>query len=78
MIDQLGEFYPEGVTLFKDMVKKHDIYIPKGICSNLDDSEFDTMINISLGLVPLWENALGKNWQKIITRDKLKSLYKKM
>ena len=78
VFDQLGEFYPEGVALFKDMVKKHDIYIPKGICANLDDSEFDTMINISLGLVPLWENALGKNWQKIITREKLKSLYKKM
>lgn len=78
VFDQLGEFYPEGVALFKDMVKKHDIYIPKGICANLDVSEFDTMINISLGLVPLWENALGKNWQKIITREKLKSLYKKM
>ena len=78
VFNQLGEFYPEGVTLFKDMVKKHNIYMPSGICAHLDDSEFDKMINISLGLVPLWENALGKNWQKIITREKLKSLYKKM
>jgi 3-deoxy-alpha-D-manno-octulosonate 8-oxidase len=44
----------------------------------LEEYEIDTMINVALVLVPLWENALGKNWKQKITRDKLKSLYKKM
>jgi 3-deoxy-alpha-D-manno-octulosonate 8-oxidase len=78
VFDHLEEFYPEGVALFKEMKKKHNIKLPKGICANLDDSEFDIMINISLSLEPLWENAIGKNWKKVITRDKLKELYKKM
>ena len=78
VFDHLEEFYPEGVALFKEMKKKHDIYLPKGICAHLDDSEFDVMINISLSLEPLWENALGKGWKKIMTREKLKQLYKKM
>ncbi len=78
VFDHLEEFYPEGVKLFKEMKNKYDIELPKGICANLDDSEFDVMINISLGLEPLWENALGKNWKKTITRDKLKELYQKM
>lgn len=78
VFDCLEEFYPEGVKLFKEMKKRHHIKLPKGICANLNDSEFDIMINISLGLEPLWENALGKNWRKIITREKLKELYQKM
>ena len=78
VFDHLSEFYPEGVSLFKEMKKKYQIELPKGICAKLHDSEFDIMINIALGLEPLWENAIGKNWKKTITREKLKNLYLKM
>ncbi len=76
--NQLQEFYPDGVIEFKEMVMKHQIHIPENICKNLTDKEFDIMIDISLGLVPLWENALGKDWEKTITRKKLRSLYELM
>ena len=78
VFDHLEEFYPEGVKLFKQMKAKHNITLPQGICANLSDKEFDTMINISLSLEPLWENALGKNWKKRMTPQKLKELYQKM
>lgn len=78
VFDQLEEFYPEGVAEFKQMVKKHDIEIPKGICKDLTDEQFNIMIDVALSLVPLWENALGKDWQDTITREKLRSLYELM
>lgn len=78
VFDHLEEFYPEGVKLFKQMKEKHNIELPQGICADLGDDEFDTMINVALGLEPLWENAIGKNWKQVITRAKLKSLYQKM
>lgn len=78
VFQHLEEFYAEGVAEFKDMVQKHQIHIPQGICAGLTDDQFNTMIDVSLGLVPLWENALGKNWAKTITRDKLRSLYERM
>jgi 3-deoxy-alpha-D-manno-octulosonate 8-oxidase len=78
VFDQIGEFYPEGVAEFKKMVKKHDIHIPTGLCKDLTDEQFDIMIDVALSLVPLWENALGDDWQKTITREKLRSLYEKM
>ncbi|MFV0566792.1 MAG: iron-containing alcohol dehydrogenase family protein [Flavobacteriaceae bacterium] len=78
VFDHLEEFYPDGVALFKEMKAKHGIELPKGICANLSDSDFDTMIKISLSLTPLWENVLGKNWQKTITPKKLRELYEKM
>jgi 3-deoxy-alpha-D-manno-octulosonate 8-oxidase len=78
VFDHLEEFYPEGVKLFKLMKEKHNIQLPQGICSDLSEDDFDTMINISLSLEPLWENALGKNWKKLATPKKIRDLYKKM
>ncbi|NNC49469.1 MAG: iron-containing alcohol dehydrogenase [Flaviramulus sp.] len=78
VFNQLEEFYPEGVKLFKQMKAKHNITLPKRVCADLNDDDFNTMINIALGLEPLWENALGNNWKKIMTPKKLKELYKKM
>ncbi|MEN8124879.1 MAG: iron-containing alcohol dehydrogenase family protein [Bacteroidota bacterium] len=78
VFNQLNEFYPQGVLEFKQMIDKHNIDIPQGICKNLTNEQFNIMIDVALGLVPLWENALGKDWEKIITREKLRSLYELM
>ncbi|WP_298555747.1 iron-containing alcohol dehydrogenase family protein [uncultured Algibacter sp.] len=78
VFDHLEEFYPEGVKVFKEMKAKHNIALPKGICADLSDKEFNIMIDVALSLEPLWENALGKNWKKNITNQKLKALYQKM
>jgi 3-deoxy-alpha-D-manno-octulosonate 8-oxidase len=78
VMNHLEEFYPEAVEEFKAMVAKNNINIPKGICSNLSDDDFDTMINVSLGMKPLWENALGTDWEKIMTREKLRALFEKL
>lgn len=78
VFNHLEEFYPEGVALFKKMMAIHKIDLPKGICAHLDEHHFDTMIDVALSLEPLWENAIGKDWKKTITRDKLKALYQKM
>ena len=78
VFNHLEAYYPTGVKIFKHMKAKHNIELPKGICSNLSNSDFNIIINIALSLEPLWENALGKNWKKIITPKKLKELYQKM
>ncbi len=78
VFQHLEEFYPEGVALFNTMSQKHNIELPTGICANLDDNEFDTMISVAMGMVPLWENALGKDWRKVITPEKLETIYRKI
>jgi 3-deoxy-alpha-D-manno-octulosonate 8-oxidase len=78
VMNHLEEYYPAGVEEFKFMVEKNKIEIPVGICANLTEAQFDEMINISLSLKPLWENALGSNWESIMTREKLRALYGKL
>ncbi|PHR12689.1 MAG: 3-deoxy-manno-octulosonate cytidylyltransferase [Aequorivita sp.] len=78
VFQHLEEFYPKDVALFKEMVKKHKVEIPQEICKDLSKKQMDTMITVALGMVPLWENALGSNWETIITSEKLRELYLKM
>jgi 3-deoxy-alpha-D-manno-octulosonate 8-oxidase len=78
VMDHLDEYYPAGVAEFRAMVAKNKIHIPKGVCAGLSDADFDKMINVSLGMKPLWENALGPNWESIMTREKLRALYEKL
>ena len=78
VFDHLEEFYPAGVREFKRMVEKNKIDIPQHITKGLSDEQFETMIDVSLVMKPLWENALGKDWEKIMTRDRLRALYEKL
>ena len=78
VFNHLEAYYPEGVKEFKYMVEKNQIDLPKNICANLSDEEFDKMIDVSLGMKPLWENALGKNWEQQITRTTLRKLYERL
>lgn len=78
VMNQLEEYYPGGVKEFKKMVEKNGVEIPTGICKGLSDEQFDKMINVSLGMKPLWENALGKNWEQVMTRQKLRELYERL
>ena len=77
VFDHLEEFYPEGVKDFKLMVEMHQIDIPKNICANLSEEQFNKMIDVSLGMKPLWENALGKDWEKQMNRERLRKLYER-
>lgn len=78
VFNHLEDYYPDGVREFKKMVEINDIYIPTNICAHLTEEQFQVMINVSLGMRPLWENALGKDWEKIMTAQKLRELYQKL
>jgi len=76
--DALDEYYNDGVKEFRIMMEKTGVDIPRGLTSDLSDDQMETMITVALGLDPLWENCLGKDWKTIMTRDKARSLFLKM
>lgn len=78
VFDYLDEFYPEGVAEFRQMLAINKINLPRGITANASDAQMEKMVDVALFLEPLWENALGKEWRTIMTRDRIRSLYKKM
>jgi len=78
VFDYLEEFYPEGVRVFRKMLEKNEIKLPRKITSGISESQLEKMVDVSLVLEPLWENALGRNWKSVMTRDRLKELYLRM
>lgn len=78
VFNQLEEFYPEGVKEFKEMMKNNNIVLPIGVTSKCTTEEIEKMIDVTLTLVFMWAHVSGSDWQKIITRDKLRGLLQKM
>ena len=76
--NHLEEFYPEGVAEFRRMMKKHDIVLPQGVTSGLTEEQIEKMVTVALGLAPLWENCLGKEWQTLMPRQRVRDLLLKM
>jgi len=78
VFDYLEEFYSKGVNEFRIMMEKCNIELPRDLVKNLKEEQIETMITVALGLEPLWENCLGREWKNIMTRDKARSLFLKM
>ncbi len=76
--DYLDEVYPQGVDEFRKMMSKHDIVLPRNLTQDLSEEQLDIMVKTALGLVPLWENCFGSDWQKIMTYDRARELYLQM
>lgn len=78
VFNQLDEFYPEGVKEFRAMVKNNNIELPVGFNATRTPDEIEQMIDVSLTLIFMWAHVCGPDWQKIITREKLRGLLMKM
>ncbi len=76
--DYLEDYYPAGVMEFRQMMERQGIDLPRNLVSGVTDAQMNTMVDVSLVLEPLWENALGKDWKTIMTREKIRELYLKM
>jgi 3-deoxy-alpha-D-manno-octulosonate 8-oxidase len=76
--DYLERYYPEGVLEFRRMMEKNGILLPRNLMADVGNDKLEKMVDVALVLEPLWENALGADWKKIMTRDKIKNLYQRM
>ncbi len=74
----LEHYYPEGVAEFRRMMDFNRIQLPKNVVAAASPEDLEKMTDVSLVLTPLWENALGKDWQETMTREKIKNLYQRM
>jgi len=75
IFNHLDEYYPVEVREFRVMVAKHRIPLPREMTKGLDDHQMSEMIRVALSLDPLWQNALGPDWKKIMTPEKARELY---
>ncbi len=78
VFDTLEDYYPDGVREFRQMMARIGIDLPRNLTAGITDAQMEKMVDVSLVLEPLWENALGKDWKTIMTREKIRELYSSM
>jgi len=78
VLNQLHEFYEKYMEEFYTMLQRNYIKLPKNLCNHLSDKQLENMIDMTLRMERPLTSALGKNWKDILTREKIKMLYKKM
>lgn len=74
----MKEFYPSEFDEFWEMVEKQNIHIPNGICKSLSDQEFDMLYKSTIIHEKPLINALGDNFEKILTKEKVIELFREM
>ena len=74
----LEEFYPREVKAFLRMAEKQGVDIPRGVCRDLDEAQYDALFKASIIHEKPLANALGDGFRDILTRDKVVSLFRKM
>ena len=78
VFQHLESYYPEGVVLFRQMMQRHGIQLPQGICADLTSHDLNTMVGVALNMTPLWENALGADWESKISPELLEAIYRRI
>ena len=63
---------------FREMLKLHNIVLPKNVCNGMSEESINRMIDMTLKMERPLTNALGKDWENVLTRDKIRELYLKM
>ena len=78
VFDQLDEYYPKHVSVFREMLQKHNIKLRRELTKNITEIELEKMIDATLLMEKPLHNALGENWREKFTRDVIRDLYLKM
>lgn len=74
--NQLEEYYP-NVKVFKEILKKYNIALPK-VMNGVTEEQLDIMAEATLKNEKPLSNAFGDDWKNIFTKEKVKDLLSKM
>ena len=78
VFNQLEEYYGQSVAEFRHMAETNEVSLPKGVTAGATDDQLEKMVDVSLVLKPLWEHALGPDWEQKMPRSKIRELFQRM
>ncbi len=78
VFNHLEEFYGEDVLKFRHMINRHRLELPSGVTRGVTPAQLEKMIQLAYMLERDLISALGPDFKKILTPDKITRLYEKM
>lgn len=74
----LEDYYPEGVSEFKTMLKKHEIQLPQNLSDAWSDETITAMAKVAYNLTHMWRHAIGEDWQERLNLKDIEALFRRM
>ena len=74
----LGEFYPQIMEQFDRMTDIQKIGIPAGVCADLTPDQMEQLYQATVVHAKPLANALGEDFHRILTREKVFYIFKRM
>jgi 3-deoxy-alpha-D-manno-octulosonate 8-oxidase len=71
-------FYPREYEEFWQMAEKHGVNIPKGLAHNLTKNQYEQLFAATIIHEKPLTNALGENFRKILTMERVTEIFKTM
>jgi 3-deoxy-alpha-D-manno-octulosonate 8-oxidase len=75
VMNKMDEYYPDATLEFRELLNRNGLTLPTGTCRNIDPLTLAAMVTTSLRMRPLWENAMGHDWEKKMPPEKLSALF---
>jgi len=74
----MEDFYPQGYQEFWNMVDKQGINVPIDVCQSLTDNQYDQLYSSTVIHEKPLINALGENFNNVLTKERVIEIFKKM
>ena len=74
----LGDYYPDGVAEFNEMLSKHNITLPKNLSKEWNEETVTAMAQVAIKLEHMWNHAIGADWKSKVTLDTVKALFRRL
>ena len=74
----MEQFYPQALKEFLQMAEKQKINIPRGICKDLTEDQFNQLYEATIIHEKPLKNALGNEFKNILTKERTKEIFQAM
>jgi len=74
----MEHFYPSGFKEFWSMVQRQEVDVPQGLCRELGSDSFDRLYEATIIHEKPLTNALGPEYRKILTRQRVEQIFRGM
>ncbi len=74
----MEEYYPIEHRVISEAIEKHEIRVPQGICKDLSDKQYNSLFDSSIIHEKPLYNALGDEFKKILTKDKVIEIFNRI
>ena len=71
----LDDYYGIHVRDFRRMLERFNIILPKKVCCDLRENTLNRMVEMTIKMDRPLANALGEDWRKKLTNERIKNLY---